>query len=77
MIKNPKIIREFEEGLLRNEKLSLPEKFRIVEGLYREAVALGVFPLKNPLEGVETKIRIARVVNSVSETPRKNRRPVR
>lgn len=77
MIKNAKIIREFEEDLIKNERLTLPKKYRIIEGLFREAVALGVFPLKNPLEGLETKIKIARVVNSVSETPVKNRRPVR
>jgi hypothetical protein len=77
MIKNPKIIREFEEDLMRNERLALPKKFRIIEGLFREAVALGVFPLKNPLQDLETKVKIARVVNNVPETPVKNRRPVR
>jgi hypothetical protein len=38
-----------------------------VEALYREAVALGVFPLQDSLEGLEVDIRIAKVVNSVSK----------
>ena len=31
--------------------------------MYQEARALGVYPLKNPLEGVEVKIRLAEVIN--------------
>ena len=58
---------EFEIELLRNEKLDLKNKFKILEALYKEAVALGVFPLRNSLEGLDVDIRIAKVVNSVSK----------
>ena len=58
---------EFEIELLRNEKLDLKSKFKILEALYKEAVALGVFPLKDSLEGLEVDIRIAKVINSVSK----------
>ncbi|MBN1533453.1 MAG: hypothetical protein JXA20_12365 [Spirochaetes bacterium] len=37
----------------------------LVEGLYDEARALGVFPLKNPLDGIEGVIVLARAINSV------------
>jgi len=57
---------KFEIEILRNEKLDIKKKFKIVEALYKEAVALGVFPLKDSLEGLEVDIRIARVINSVS-----------
>ena len=57
----------FEIELLRNEKLDIKKKFKIVEALYKEAVALGVFPLKDSLEGLEVDIRIAKGVNSVSK----------
>jgi hypothetical protein len=57
----------FEVELLRNEKLGIKKKFKIVEALYKEAVALGVFPLKDSLEGLEVDIRIAKGVNSVSK----------
>jgi hypothetical protein len=53
--------------VLRNEKIGIKKKFKIVEALYKEAVALGVFPLKDSLEGLEVDIRIARGINSVSK----------
>ena len=59
--------RRFEIEILRNERLSTREKFKIVEALYKEAVALGVFPLKDSLEGLEVDIRIAKGINSVSK----------
>jgi hypothetical protein len=59
--------RKFEIEILRNEKLDIKKKFKIVEALYKEAVALGVFPLKDSLEGLEVDIRIAKVINSVSK----------
>ena len=58
---------EFEIELLRNEELDLKNKFKILEALYKEAVALGVFPLRDSLEGLDVDIRIAKVVNSVSK----------
>jgi hypothetical protein len=33
--------------------------------MYREAVALKVFPPADPLEGIEVDIKIARIINSV------------
>jgi hypothetical protein len=57
----------FEIEILRNEKLDTRKKFKIVEALYKEAVALGVFPLKDSLEGLEVDIWIAKVINSVSK----------
>jgi hypothetical protein len=58
---------KFEKELLRKEGVDVRKNFRIVEALYNEAVALGIFPLKDPLEGLEADIRIARVINSVSK----------
>jgi hypothetical protein len=58
---------KFEMEILRNEKLDIKKKFKILEALYKEAVAFGVFPLKDSLEGLEVDIRIARGVNSVSK----------
>ncbi len=58
---------KFEMGLLRKEKWDIKKKFKILEALYKEAVTLGVFPLKNPLEGLEVDVRMARWINSVSK----------
>ena len=32
--------------------------------MWKEGVALGILPLDNPLEGIETDIRIASALNS-------------
>jgi len=60
---------EFERDLIRREKPDLNRNLKIVEALFQEAVELGVFPLKDPLEGLEVDIRIAKVINSVQKTP--------
>ena len=59
---------KFEMELAKKERLNISRNFRIVEALYKEAVALGVIPLKNPLEGLEVDIRIAKVINHVPKT---------
>jgi len=65
MIANPKKLQEFERKLLKRGKVDVMQNFRIVEALYREAIALHAIPVKDPLEGIDIKIKIARVVNSV------------
>ena len=56
---------KFELDFLREEKVDIVRNFHIVEALYKEAVTLGIIPLKNPLDGIEVDIKIAKVVNSV------------
>ena len=58
-------LEKFEKELLRKEKIDIKKKFQTMSALYKEAVTLGIFPLKDPLEGLDVKIKIARVVNSV------------
>lgn len=68
MIANPKKLQEFEKKLLKKEKVDIAQNFRIVEAMYREAIALRAISLKDPLDGIDIKIKIARVVNSVSKS---------
>lgn len=56
---------EFEKEKLAKEKLDINQKFRILDALYEEAVCLGVFPLKDPLDGIDIDVNIAKVVNNV------------
>ena len=77
MITNYRELQKFEEELIRKKKVDIKKKFRIVEALYREAVGLGIIPLKDPLDGLKTDIKIAKVVNSVSKAPRKNSPKIR
>ena len=59
--------REFELTLLKKEKIDFKRNIKIMEALYEEAVALGVIPLRDPLDGLDVDLRIAKVVNSVSK----------
>jgi hypothetical protein len=65
MIKDVTILQEFEKELIKESKPDVMKNFRIVNAMYDEAVALGIFPLKDPLDGLEIDIKIAKVVNSV------------
>ena len=65
MITNPKKPQEFEKELLKKDKIDIKQNFKIIKALYREAIALGAIPLKDPLDGLEIDMKIAKVVNSV------------
>jgi transcriptional regulator with XRE-family HTH domain len=56
---------KFELDFLKKEKVDIVRNFRIVEALYNEAVTLGVIPIKNPLDGLEVDLRIAKALNRV------------
>lgn len=59
--------KKFEMEFMKREKVDIMKNFQIVDALYNEAVALGIFPLKNPLDGLEVDIKIARMINRVSK----------
>jgi len=63
MISNIKTVNKFENRLIAKEKVNIKRNYRIFEALYREAVALGVFPLKDPLEGLDAKAKFVRKIN--------------
>ena len=65
MIKNSVLFAAFEKRFLREDKIDLAAKFRLIDGLYHQARAFGVFPPKSPLDGIEVDIRVAKLVNSV------------
>ena len=56
---------KFEMELVKREKVDIERNFHIVDALYKEAVTLGIIPLKNPLDGIEVDLKIAKVINSV------------
>ena len=66
MVKDSKSLREFEKNQISSKPVNVEENFRIVEALYAEARDLRVFPLKDPLDGIEIKIKMARTMNRVS-----------
>ena len=68
MIKNPDILRRFEREVIRKEKLSFKQALAIFEAMWKEGVNLGVLPPKDPLEGIEVDIKIARILNTCSKS---------
>ena len=68
MVKNTSRLREFEDKYMRRDKPDLLRNFQLLDQLYKEAKALSVFPLQDPLSDLDIDIKIARVINSVPKT---------
>lgn len=62
---NRKKWQKFEREIAAAEHLTLDQKYEILEGLYTEALTLGALPLKDPLEGLDVDLRIAKAVAGV------------
>ena len=66
MIKNPEILRKFKNDLIRREKPDYKKNMKIFEEMHKHAVKiLKDRPPRDPLEGIETIIKVAKFVNSV------------
>jgi hypothetical protein len=63
MLKNRSLIDAFEDMLARNGTADYQRNLQIFTALYEEARSLGVFPLRDPLDGIDTDIHLARVMN--------------
>jgi hypothetical protein len=59
MLRRTRLLEDFERQQ-RREPLTLEQKLRIYDELFEEARQRGVFPLKDPLEGIEEDIQRAR-----------------
>lgn len=65
MINNKDLLREFERDFIRGDKqLSFRKAINLFEGMWKEGCSLGVLPPKHPMEGIETDLKISRVLNS-------------
>ncbi len=63
MVKRSALLDAFEKEQIRQNKADYRENLKIFEALYREAQALGVFPLEDPLEGIDVDIRLAKALH--------------
>jgi len=63
MLKMNNLLEAFEKEQARKSKPDFFKNLRIFEALFEEAKQLGVFPLKDPLEGIDVDIRLAKVLN--------------
>lgn len=65
MIKDREELQRFEAEIIRKEKVDILKNFLLLDAMYKEAVSLGVFPMKDALMGLEVDLKIAKVINSV------------
>ena len=65
MIKDVKYWEEFEKKLISETKPDYLKNLEIFKKMLEHAKAMGVFPPKDPLEGIEVDIRIARKLNNL------------
>lgn len=69
MITESGFLTEFERQCLRDDKMDYADSLRLFEEMWKEGVFLGVLPPKEPLEGIEVDLRIARILNHVQDPP--------
>lgn len=62
-------LRAFETEQVRQRPPDHAQNLRVVEALYREALALGAFTAADALDGLDADLRLARILN-VRATPR-------
>lgn len=63
MITNPAMVAAFEAEQASRAAADLLRNLRLLDALYHEARTLGVFPLTDPLDDIETDICLARALN--------------
>jgi hypothetical protein len=63
MIRDCRRLKEWEIEYQRQERPDFFRNLQLYEALYSEARSLGLFPLRDPLEGLQVKIRMAKVLN--------------
>ena len=70
MIKNPELLKNLEDSFIKNEgKLPFDRAIKLFTSMWNEGLKFGVLPSKDPLEGIDVDIRIAKVLNSCSKKP--------
>ncbi|MFQ5584989.1 MAG: hypothetical protein ACE5GL_11185 [Calditrichia bacterium] len=68
MIKNPSKIEKFERQIITEQKPDFYKNLATVEEMYQETRNPEIFG-KDPLDGLEVDIKIARILNYVGKTP--------
>ena len=65
MVKKNSELKKFEHDFIKKSEINIEKNLEILDSLYREAIFLDRFKTDNPLDGIESRIKIARTVNSV------------
>ncbi len=63
MIMDHPAIISFENAVAKRSIPDYHRNLQVFAAMYQEALSLGVLPLKDPLDGIDSDIHLARVVN--------------
>jgi len=63
VIKDPALWEAWESETLLRQPADFRRNLRLLEAMYEEARALGVMSVPQALEGLESRLRLARVLN--------------
>ena len=63
MVRDPEKLRAWEDQRMREEPVDYAANLRFANEAIAYARRLGVFPPADPWEGIEHKIRLARILN--------------
>jgi hypothetical protein len=63
MVRDRAFWEAWEAHYIASQPPDFPRNLQLLEGMYELARTMGVFPLANPLEGLETDIRVAKALN--------------
>jgi hypothetical protein len=65
MIKDGEYLRKFNREFWEKELMSLEEKYILMDSMHNWAVETGAISEENVMDGIETDIEMARVINLV------------
>jgi hypothetical protein len=60
------LVRALEDRFVATSQLTHAQAIRLYESLWREARQLGIMPGSDPWEGIETDLRLARILATCS-----------
>jgi hypothetical protein len=64
MILNIKAWEDWEKAYQSKEPVDFARNLRLLDAMYEEAKALKIFPLSDPLEGLDAKIQMVKAIHS-------------
>ncbi|HIJ65423.1 MAG TPA: hypothetical protein HPP77_05670 [Candidatus Hydrogenedentes bacterium] len=63
MIRNKDAWKKWEDKYTADTPVDFRSNLRLAEAMYDQARAFGVFPLADPLDGLDVCIKLAKVIN--------------
>jgi len=63
MIRRPELVDDFERRYAAEHPLDYSQALALYEAMFEHARRLGVLPSRDPLDGIETDLELARILN--------------